>query len=531
MTRSEIKKSFCSICTACCGIEAEVSDGRIVALRADPSNPMSQGYSCVKGRNSHHLLTAPDRIIDPLKRSSQGLQNVDVEEALDEIAQELLTLREQFGPRSIAVYLGNGVVFKTTGMPAAQSWLQGLGSHMLYTTYTIDQPAKLIAKARHGVWSAGEHGFESADVLMLLGNNPMVSGYHCRGSFAGWRPSELKEAKKRGLKLIVVDPRRTETAQLADVYLPIKPGQDAVLLAGMLNYLLSNGLYDEDFCSQHTRGLEELTKAVAGYSLDIVSRETGLDEEAIVEAARVFGEARRGCAITGTGPNMALHANLSEHLVECLNTACGRRTRAGEPVPPSLLTPNREIRAMALAEDARPAAYSFSRSPEKSRIRGARQAFGQMPTATLAEEILTPGEGQVKALIVIGGNPVLSWPDQELTIEALRALDLLVCIETRENASIPFADYVLPASYGLERGEITAINDSLYERAYAQYAEAVVPPPGDAQEEWRYLAGLAKRMGFDMRLTGGNLNLESRWHQKPKSRIPTSPVAGGQRTS
>lgn len=505
------KKTFCSICTASCGLEVDIEDNRIIAIRGDADNAMSQGYTCVKGRNAHLLLNTPDRLTAAMARNEAGaLLNIPGTTALDQIAEQLQATIDQYGPRSVAVFGGNGITFKSTAMPAARAFLKSFGSHMIYSTMTIDQPAKFIAPGRHGFWAAGRHSFATSDVLMLIGNNPIVSGYHCGGSFPGWRPGELKKARKRGLKLIVVDPRKTETAEQADIYLPVQPGQDAVLLAGMLKLILDEQRHDREFCREYTEGLEQLHTALADFDITTVAERTGLPQQDIVDAARLFADAKRGTASTGTGPNMALHANLTEHLAMCLNTACGRLNRAGDRVvSPAILSPDLPVAAMALPREAIPTAYNFARNPEVSRIRGARQILGEMPTATLAEEILTPGEGQVKAMIVIGGNPVMSFPDQQLTIEALKQLDLLVCIDVRMNETCTYADYVLPASYGLERDEVTGYNNNLYEEAYGQYAQAAVAPPAEAREEWQYFAELARRMNLALKFRGGILELDA----------------------
>ena len=507
---SHTTKTFCTICTAFCGFEARVEDDRIVEMVPDAEHPMSQGFSCTKGRQFHHLLTAANRLTSATAgRGGEG-RPIATDAALDEIATRLAAIREAHGPESIAVYMGNGATFKTTPLPMAHAWLAGLGSHQMYTSLTIDQPAKVIAAGRVGVWAAGTHDFESADVAMMMGNNVVVSGLNVPGAAPGWRPKAIREAKARGLKLIVVDPRRTQTANLADLHLQIRPGEDATLLAGMIKLVLDAGRHDVAFCEEFVDGVADLHAAVAPFTLDRVARRTGLEAADIETAVDLFTTGRRGTVSSGTGPDMGPHGNLAEHLIAALNVLCGRFNRAGEVnVTLPVLLPDLPSVAAVVPRDFLPDKLNPEKNTHRSRLHGARQVYQEMPTSTLADEILTPGDGQVRALIVVGGNPVTSWPDRGKTVRALESLDLLVCIDVRETDTVALADYTLPASYGLERLELTAYNDYLYNRPFVQFAEPVVAAPGETREEWIYLAELARRLGTKVELPGGVLDLDA----------------------
>ncbi|GAB2780961.1 molybdopterin oxidoreductase family protein [Nocardioides salsibiostraticola] len=507
MTRTT--KTFCSICTAFCGFEGRVEGDRIVEFLPDPDHPMSQGFSCTKGRQFHQLLTAESRRFTAQKRVEGNLSATTPDTALDEIAARIEAIRAEHGSESIAVYAGNGATFKTTLLPAAHAWLKGLDSHQFYSSLTLDQISKVIATGRIGVWAGGTHDFESSDVAMMIGNNVVVSGLNVPGAAPGWRPRAIREAKDRGLKLIVVDPRRTQTANLADLHLQIRPGEDAALLAGMINLIIEREQFDASFCEEFVDGLVELRAALKPFTLDFVAERTGLAAADIEEAASIFAAGTRGTASSGTGPDMGPHGNLVEHLIACLNIICGRFNRAGEVHESApMLLPDLPSVAAVVPRDFLPDTLNPDANTHRSRLHGARQAFQEMPTSTLADEILTPGEGQIRALVVIGGNPMTSWPDQAKTRRALESLDLLVCIDVRETDTVALADYFLPASYGLERAELTAYNDFLYNAPFVQFADAVVAPPGDAREEWIYLAELARRLGTSISLPGGELDLE-----------------------
>ncbi len=505
----QTKKTFCSICSAFCGFEADVADNQIVDFRPDPEHPLSQGYSCTKGRQFPQLLSAKNRVSQAMARRAGALEPVSPETALDEIAAKLASIREQHGADAIAIFSGNGVQFKSFTVPLFRAWLEGLGSHNFFSTMTIDQPAKIIATGRHGVWAGGANAFDSADVAMLIGNNVLVSSLNQSNGPPGWRPGSIKEAKRRGLKLIVVDPRYTETAQQADLYLPIRPGEDAVLLAGMIRWTIEQDRYDQSFCERYTEGLDALAAAVAPYTLDVVAKRTGLDARLVEQACEIFTSARRGGASSGTGPDMGPHPNLSEHLILSLNTLCGRHNRAGDKVSTSLLTPDIPPMEAVVPWDFLPPTLNPTMNTRRSRVADAGQVYLEMPATTLPDEILTPGDGQVRALLVIGGNPMLSLPDPAKVERALAALDLLVCIDVRQTDTTAHADYLLPASYGLERPEMTCYADFLFDKPFHQFADKLVDAPGDAREEWVYLAELARRMNTEIPLPGGSVDLDN----------------------
>jgi anaerobic selenocysteine-containing dehydrogenase len=318
----------------------------------------------------------------------------------------------------------------------------------------------------------------------------------------------LKDAKQRGLKLIAVDPRRSELAQRADLHLQIRPGEDPTLLAGMLRAILEEELHDAAFCSQHTEGLEELRAALEGFTPEYVERRSGVAARQMIEAARLFAGGPRGYVSSGTGPDMAPHPCLTEHLICCLNTLCGRHNRQGERLEnPGVLSLPVPRPAQAIPTELLPPLLRWGGGPA-SRFRGLRQMFEEMPTATLAEEILEPGEGQIRALLCVGGNPALAVPDQRRMLRALDALDLHVCVEIAMSETARRADYVIAARHPFERDDVTEFMDRFYEVSYAFYAPAAIEPGFDAIEDWEFFVGLAKRMKTPIELPGGAIDPE-----------------------
>ncbi len=505
----QTRKSYCRFCHNYCALEVDIEDGRAVAVRGDAGDPIYGGYTCIKGRQLPELHAHPMRLLQPHKRQADGsFEPIGSQQALDEISQRVSKIIDESGPRSVASYCGTYAFQNSAALAVAKSWHYGIGSESFYSSVTIDQPGKFVAMSRAGGWHAGGHGFKDADVVMIIGCNTIVSQYSAFGGIPPWNPvRELNEAKKRGLEVIAIDPRRTDLARRADLHLQVRPGEDPTLLSGILRVILEEGLHDKDFCENWVEGLDELHASVRQFDLDYVSQRTRVPIEQIVAAARMFARGRKGVATAGTGPDMAPRGNLTEHLVIALNMACGRVHREGDRLPnPGVLSPQRNRRAQAT-----PPWPSYGSGP-RSRVRGLGQLIGEMPTAALSDEILEPGEGQVKALLCIGGNPVVAWPDQQKTVRAMDELSLLVCVDIRISATSKMADYVLAPKLTLERADLPVLCDNWYEAAYTQYAAPVVDPPegADVLEEWELYWEMAHRMGSQILLPGGPLAMDER---------------------
>ena len=414
----ETKRTFCRFCHASCAIEVDIDDNRVVAVRGDQADPIFGGYTCVKGRHLGDQHHHPDRLRTSLKRRpGGGFDEIPTSRALDEIAERLHAIVAEHGPRSVASYSGTAVYGNAVGLPSARAFHKALGSPSFYTSLTIDQPGKILVPLRHGSWAAGHQPFSTADVSLVIGQNVPVSLLGYPGGPTAVDPIvTVHEAKKRGWKLIVIDPRRTEMATSADLFLQVRPGEDPTLLAGLLRVILDEGRNDAEFCARWVRGLDDLHAAVRRFDVDHVAGQTGVDRDDIVLAARMFADGPRGSATCGTGPNMAPHGGLTEHLVTCLNTVCGRYPREGEVLAnPGGILGWKKPWAPPKAQAVSPIPAALT-SGEPARVRGLHTLIGEGPTAALPDEILEPGEGQIRALLTVGGNPVLAWPDQVKTV-------------------------------------------------------------------------------------------------------------------
>ncbi len=523
-------KSFCRFCHASCAIEVDVADGRVVKIRGDRDNSMFRGYTCIKGRELPAQHNHPDRLRSSLRRKGDGFEEISSEQALDEIAERLRAIVDKHGPRAVAVYCGTGAYQCATGLSVAKAWMKGLGSPSFYSSVTIDQPAKVVVSTQIGMWQGGVQSFASADVVMMIGNNPLVSSFAPQGTIPAFSAADkLRAAKRRGLRLICIDPRKTELAKQADLHLQPIPGEDPTLLAGMLRVVFTEDLYDHEFCERFVEGLDELRKAVLPFDLESVSAQVGVPAEQIEAAARMFAKGPRGIAGTGTGPSMAPHSTLMEHLVACLNVVCGRFNREGDRIiNPGVLSPRQQYKAQVTPASVM---QKIFRAGDAPRVRGIAPILGEQPTSSIPEEILTEGEGQIRALINIGGNPVVAFPDQLKTLEAFSKLELHVTHDVHMCATARLCDYVVASTLSLERADVPTTIDPWFEAPYTQYTRAIVEPDFDVISEWEFIYGLAQRLGTPIALAGGTLDLEVKPSSDDvldllyaKSRVPLSEI-------
>jgi anaerobic selenocysteine-containing dehydrogenase len=501
-------RSYCRICSAHCGVVLTIEQpgDRIVAVKGDKENPLSRGYVCFKGLQAEEAHHGPRRLLRPLKRQGDGsFAEIGSEQALDEIADRLRGIVERGGPEAVATFKGtSGSLFATHMIQL--DFLQALGSNQFFSVNTIDQSAKFVSFERQGGWAAGCHDIDQSEVLLFFGCNPLIS--HSTMPVMGPDPQrKLAAAKARGLKLICIDPRATETARFADLHLQPLPGRDTAIAAGLLRTILEHGWQDEAFCAEHVGAdrIADLAKAVAPFTPDFVERIAGLAPGQIVAAARMFAhDAKSGAAFAATGPSMAPFCNTMQHLVDALNVVCGRFRRAGQKAVVDMINPPDPIHAEVISP---PRSY---RSFPPSRIRGVGMLGFDRLASTLAEEILTPGKGQIRALIVSGSNPAVCLPDQKRAVEALRDLELLVVMDPYLSATAKLANYVLPPTMMYERPDlpIAVPGFNIGTESWSQYAQALigVPEGSDLVEDWYPYWALAKRLELPMRFSGVELD-------------------------
>ncbi|MBW2361779.1 MAG: molybdopterin-dependent oxidoreductase [Deltaproteobacteria bacterium] len=494
--------SLCRLCHAACPVVVDIEDGVVLRVRGNRESPAYHGYCCSRGQAAPEHIRNPDRLLHSMKRQPDGsYRPIAIDQAMDEIAGRLSAIIDEHGANSLAAYFGTYSAPYPGANILGGGWVTMLGSQMIFSSGTIDQPGKDIANAMLGRWRAGPHAFDESDVWMTCGGNPIVT--HVGGIPSPNPARRLKQQLDAGMQLIVIDPRRCETAARAHIHLQARPGEDASLLAAMLHVIIEEGLYDRAFVDEYVEGLERLRREVEPFTTAFAAARADVPEPQIAEAARVFAAARRGLAVGGTGANMSGHSTLVEYLLLCLNTICGRFVREGESVAnPGVLQPRAIPRAQAVGP--RP----YEKLGVKLSARGLEESACGLPTAALADQILHPGPERVRALFSMGGNPAAAWPDQKRAAAALESLELCVQVDIKMSATAKMADYVIAPkvsfevpgfSYALESLESFSVLWGMAE-PFGMYAPALVDPPAgsDLIEEWEFFYGLAQRMGVPL---------------------------------
>lgn len=502
------KLSLCRVCVALCPVKVEIdNDGKSVTAKGDKNNCHSEGFFCSKGKFYPAMHNSEKRFLHSQKRMEGGtLAPIESQAAIEEVATKIKDIIDKYGTRAVAIYAGT-LFYQTSSTAAmATAWYEALGLKMFFNSGTIDQPGKQVAAAAHGHWLAGSFPFDESDAWLLLGSNPMVA---ISGGIPHANPGRrLKRAQQRGFQLIVVDPRRTETARQAALHIQARPGTDPAILAGIIREVVRQGLCDEDFLQHYVNGFDRLMQEVEPYTPERVAEIADVPAAQIVEAAQIFGSAKKASCTASTGVNMSGWSNISEYLVLCLNTVCGVYRQEGDSVGNhGVLTTRREFKAQAVPP------YPIDGYGEKLRVRDFVPAICGLPTSALSDEILMEGQGQIKALITIGGNPMVAWPDQEKAFDALNRLELNVIVEPKQTASTQLADYVFAPKLAYEKPDTTLSTENLfsvspslgYTEAYGQYVPAIIDPPegSDLLEDWEFFYGMAQHMGLQLTLKAG----------------------------
>lgn len=499
----ETRPSYCRLCMQSCAVEVGVEDGRLVDVRGDKEDPVFKGFVCVKGRNQPAFFNSPDRLLHSLKRQPDGTYApIETARAMDEIAAKLKLITDRHGPDAVATYMSTNSVYSSSlNVLMSMAFCSAIGSSWFLTPLTIDQGGKLTAEAFHGTWDAPIQNGHDADAVMLIGLNPLIS-------FAGFpvgNPGKwLGESLARGMQLIVIDPRRTDVAQRAQLHIQPKPAHDIAILAAIIHVIIEEDLYDRDFVAEEADGLDALRGAVAPFTPAAVANMADIDAADIVTAARTYAGAKKAYVMAGTGANMAQYGTLLEYMILCLTTLCGRYLRAGDEVTnPGALSPFRPFKAQANPP------FPARDESKKLRMRGFTGTCAGHPVMAVADEILLEGEGQIRALISCGGNPVAAWPDQQKTVAAMENLELLVQVDPFMSQTARYADYVIAPRISFEMASVLLHHDQRgmmglfgLTHAYGKHTAPVVEPPqgSDVIADWAFFHGIAQRLGLQDKL-------------------------------
>ncbi|QIG80742.1 molybdopterin-containing oxidoreductase family protein [Stakelama tenebrarum] len=515
-------KSFCRNCSALCAMELTVEDDRLTGVAPDGSVAPGGAYICPKGLAAVEFHNgAEDRLTTSLKRDGSGnFAPIAVDRAMDEIADAIAALVAEHGPRAIAFYHGTGAYRAALGGLMERAMCSALGTPNFFSTMTIDQSAKWVTMGRMGVMASGKPRLPDVDLAVIVGNNPMVS-HQAFPFIAGESKAPgraFEAARARGMKMIVIDPRRTETARFADLLIQPLPGQDVAIFAAIAHILLRDETWNRAFCDRFASQIAQLREAVAPFTPELAAERADVPVEQIEEAAAMIGAAKRPLVGSGSGPSFADHSNLADHMIEAVNALVGGYRRAGDLVRnPGTLKPRPAI------ETAIAPTRSWERGP-KCRTRDIGHLMGEFPTALLPDEILTPGPDKIRALIVLGGNPLMGLGDPARSVPAFEALDLLVCLDARLNETGRHADYVIATAQPFERHDITVAGDAAFPEPFVQYAPPAVPPPDGVIDDWEFYWGVSARMGLPLTFKhwGYGQNYDAIERGLP---LPTDPAA------
>ena len=488
--------SYCRGCVAHCGLIFEVEDDRILSHRGNPDHVNSAGFKCVKGDMSvEHIRGLERRFTESQKRDSTGrLAPIGSEALMDQVATAIAGNLRDYGPRSVALYVGTAGYRKSFNLSMAKQFMGAIGSPAMFSTMTIDQSAHWVADGRMGVFATGKPAFADLDLIVLAGANPVVShgGPYVATPMVNLIP-KLRAYRERGGKLIVVDPRATETARLADVHIQARPGTDTEVFAGLVRIVLENDWHDEAFCARFVEHLEALRAAVESYTPARVAERAGVAAEDLVEAARLIGAARKVSMGFGTGLSMSPNPNTAAHMIEALNAICGGYVRAGEVMRNPGLFQKRALREAVVRPNR-----TWEAEPKLGT--GFGTLYGEFPSSRLADEILGPGPTQIRTLIVLGANPMMAFGEPQRLRKALQSLDCLVAVEPRPTETTELADYVVAPPLQYEVADINVMVSGWTEQLYLQFTDPVVEPPPGTLTEWMFFNGLANRLGHTLRL-------------------------------
>ena len=476
---------ICPLCEATCGLELQVADGRVLSVRGHEADVFSAGYLCPKGVALKDLHEDPDRLRTPLVKRDGVFVQASWEEAYAEIEKRLPSVIAAHGRDAVAISVGNPAAHKYGLILYFARLARALGSKNVFSASTLDQmPKQLASGLLFGHWlSIAVPDIARCDFLLMLGANPLASN----GSM--WTVPDFRGKARamqaRGGRLVVVDPRRTETAALADAHHFIRPGGDVFLLLGMVHTLFAENLVRLGRLAPWTEGVDALQDAVQPFDAETVAARCGIAADVIRDLARTLARTERAAVYGRLGTCTQEYGTLASWLIDVLNILTGHLDAPGGAM---------FAKAAAFAANTQGApgkGRGVVTGRHASRVSGAPEVFGELPITCLAEEIETPGAGQVRALVTVAGNPVLSAPNGARLAAALDRLDFMVSLDIYLNETTRHADVILPGLSPLEESHYDLALPQFAWRNQARFSQAVFTPPAGMPAEWETLVRLA----------------------------------------
>lgn len=485
MPDTSIHFRTCHLCEAMCGLEMTVSEGQICSIKGDKQDPFSLGHICPKASAIADIHQDPNRLRGPVKRVGEDWVEISWDEAIELVASSLEQVRAKHGDSGFGVYLGNPSVHNYGILTHGPQLLKALKTPNRFSASSVDQwPHQMAAWAMYGhQFMVAVPDLDRTQYFLMLGANPLASN----GSLmtAPGMKRRLKEIQERGGKVVVIDPRRTETAAVADQHFFIRPGSDAAFLVGILKTLMEEDLVKPGGLTPYLKYLDLALGRLNGVSVDQAAQACGIGSADIRQIARSMAEAEGAVCYGRMGVSTQPFGALCQWLIQLVNIATGNLDRPGGMM---FSLPAFD---MVGAPNTRPGHHNVWRS----RVRGYPEFAGELPAAAMAEEMLTSGDGQIRAFMTIAGNPVLSTPNGPQLEKALSGLDFMVSLDFYINETTRFAHVILPPASPLEHDHYDLIFHVFAIRNTAKYCKPIFSKPEGARHDWEILTQLAERLG------------------------------------
>ncbi|MEL6404744.1 MAG: molybdopterin oxidoreductase family protein [Chloroflexota bacterium] len=485
---AETRKHYraCNLCEAMCGIEIELEGDDIIAIRGDKNDPFSRGHICPKATALQDIYNDPNRLKRPVKKTDDGWVEISWEEAFDTVVSRLKAVQAEHGNDAVGVYLGNPNSHNTGSILYAPGFIRSLRTKHRFSATSVDQlPHHFTSFFMYGhQLLLPIPDIDRTDFMLILGANPLQSN----GSLmtAPDVRNRLKAIQARGGKIVVIDPRKTRTAQMADAHHFIRPSTDAYLLLAMIHTLFAENLVDLRRLGTFTEGVEQVQSLVADFAPESVAEVTDISAETIVQLTRDFASAEKAVCYGRVGVSMQAFGGLAVWAINLLNILTGNLDEEG-----GMMFTHPALDVVAITQMT---GQNGRYGRWKSRVRELPEFSGELPVSVLGEEMLTEGEGQIRAMVTIAGNPVLSTPNGTQLDEGFANLDFMVAIDIYINETTRHADIILPTTTGLETDHYDVVFHALAVRNTAKFSEALYEPEDGQLHDWQILRELRRRM-------------------------------------
>jgi len=488
---AETVQTFCRICEALCGLDVTVEGDEVVGIKPDNDHVATRGYGCLKGLKQHKMYDTPDRLLYPMQRVDGELQRVSWDEALSSIGGTVRDLIDNHGPDSIAMYVGTAAGFGVLHPVFAAGFMQGVGSTSMFASATQDCANKFaVAHQVYGFpFTQPFPDLDNIECLIIVGANPAISKWSFLQVSNPIR--RLKEIEARGAKIFIVDPRRTETAKVAGEHIFIRPNTDVFFYLSFLHELLRTTTIDRAHVDEYMTGFDELCAVAEAWPPERTAEVTQIPADFLREMVRAYRDADGAALYCSTGVNMGTNGSLAFWLQEAINAISGNLDRRGGTIV--------STGVIDFAAFGKKTGVLLQQN--ESRIGGFKSVNDALPGGILADEILTPGDRQIKALFVTGGNPLITMANSERLRDAFKELELLVVLDIQPSETASVATHVLPCTSPFQRPDLPFVFPlmlGLQSKPYLQATRAIIPPKGEQRDEATIYVDIAKASGINL---------------------------------